>query len=128
MLEVSSGTRSLSGKNAGRPITQTAPSTVPATEPSPPITTIDTSEQRVGDGEEAVARDRLDVGGEERAAEGGEAAGQGEGPELRPGGRDGVGGGRVGVVAHGDRRPARRRSPAAGHTMTTATASTTRTT
>ena len=43
MLDVSSGTRSLSGKNAGRPITQMAPSTVPATEPSPPITTIETT-------------------------------------------------------------------------------------
>ena len=43
MLDVNSGTSSLSGKNAGRPITQSAPRTGPTTEPSPPITTIDTS-------------------------------------------------------------------------------------
>ena len=43
MLEVSSGTRSLSGKKAGRPMTHGAPSTGPATEPRPPMTTIATS-------------------------------------------------------------------------------------
>ena len=59
-LDVSSGTSSLSGKNAGRPTTHSAPSTGPTTEPSPPITTIDTRMQRVLDEEEPLGEgDRL---------------------------------------------------------------------
>ena len=42
-LDVSSGTRSLVGKNAGSPMTHSAPRIGPATEPRPPITTIATS-------------------------------------------------------------------------------------
>ena len=43
MLEVRRGTMSLSGKNAGSPMTHAAPRTVPDTEPRPPMTTIATS-------------------------------------------------------------------------------------
>ena len=42
-LDVNSGTRPLSGKNAGRPITHSAPSSGPTIEPMPPITTMPTS-------------------------------------------------------------------------------------
>ena len=55
---VSSGTRSLPGKNAGRPIDPQAPSTGPATEPEPADHHDRHEQQRVVDGEEAVARDR----------------------------------------------------------------------
>ena len=43
MLDVNSGTRSLSPKKAGIPSTHTAPSTAPVTEPSPPITAMPTT-------------------------------------------------------------------------------------
>ena len=47
MLDVSSSTVSLLGQNAGRPTTHSAPVTAPARLPSPPITAIATSVERV---------------------------------------------------------------------------------
>ena len=80
---MSSGTTSLSGKNAGRPTTQIAPRTAPATDPSPPITTMANEQGRVRHGEVAGRGDALDVGGQRGPAQRGDAAGQGEGPQLR---------------------------------------------
>ena len=104
MLDVSSGTRSLPGKNAGRPMTHSAPSTGPTAEPRPPITTIDTSSERVVDAEEPRRAARSAA--RRRAA-------RRRGRRCRPASanarsftrrrRDGVRRRAVGVVAHGDR-------------------------
>ncbi len=56
--------------------------------------------QRVFDGEDFADTDRREQPAEERAAEAGEGAGEGERLELRPGRRDGVGRRGFGVVAH----------------------------
>ena len=115
MLEVSRGTMSLSGKKAGSPMTHAAPRTVPDTEPKPPMTTIATSMSESVDREDPVARHPLQVGGEQGAPHRGQAPGQGEGPELRPGVRHRVGGRGVRVVADGDRPPADAGPPQARH-------------
>ena len=107
MLDVSSSTVWLFGQNAGSPMTHNAPVTAPARLPSPPITAIATSVERVGDGEEPFGvADRDDEPAEQRAAEAGDEAAERERGELGAGRRDGErGDGRL-VLAHADDRAA----------------------
>ena len=89
MLDVNSGTVWLSGQNAGRPTTHSAPMTAPARLPSPPITAIATSvnESSTRKNRSRVA-DRDDEPAEQRAAEPGDEAADRERGELGAGRRD----------------------------------------